>query len=202
MKRWLIAGVVISMILFLGYSMFGHHPFFYWGEAIHGRVVDAESGEPIEGAVVLVDWKLYSGGMGHGGHRDPLFVQETVTDARGEFAFDKWGPIRRPLTGALDTAPWFVVFKSGYEHRFLLNEHHTNDSVRRSDWNEKTITLKRFKGDATKRVDVLSLVLSISELQPRLLKEILTEKALYYRADPRLFDHIENLLLKPPRELQ
>src|SRR5207248_7620523 len=91
-------------------------PPLYWAEQIHGRVVDSEKGTPIEGAVVLADWKLYGGGIGHGGHRNSLFVEETLTDRDGAFRFGKWGPKLRPATSALDNAPWLVVFKSGYEH--------------------------------------------------------------------------------------
>jgi hypothetical protein len=169
-------------------------PPLYWAESIHGRVVDADGGAPIAGAVVLADWKLYGGGFGHGGHRSSLFVQETLTDANGEFSFGKWGPKRRPPGMDLDTAPWLVVFKSGYEHRFLPNEHAGNGFVRRSDWDGKTIELKRLPADINKRMTVLDIVLSISEGQSLMLSEILKDRAAYYRHAPAFFDHVEALL--------
>src|ERR1051326_9360341 len=94
-------------------------PPLYWADEISGKVVDADTRAPIEGGGVLADWKLYRGGIGHGGHRDSLLVEETVTDGGGEFHFGKWGPRVRPMYAVLDTAPWLVVFKAGYEHQFL-----------------------------------------------------------------------------------
>ena len=169
-------------------------PPMYWAESIHGRVVDADSGAPVEGAVVVADWKLYGGGMGHGGHRDSLFVEETVTDSNGEFRFGKWGPKLRPLSGELDTAPWLVVFKAGYEHRFLPNEYDSKWFVRRSDWDGRAIELRRFAGTAYQRVHILRLAWRLSENQPNMLTEILREKSDYYNYAPAMFDRIETIL--------
>ena len=168
-------------------------PPLYWAQAIHARVVDADTGEPIEGAVVVADWKLYGGGIGHGGHRDSLLVEETVTDVNGEFTFGKWGPKLRPAYAALDTAPWLVIFKSGYQHRFLSNEFDGNGFVRRSDWNGRNVELRRFLGTPEQRVDGLRSVLSLSELQPRMLDEILKESRSYHHIAPAFFDHLDDL---------
>ena len=168
-------------------------PPLYWAEAIHAHVIDAETGAPVEGAVVVADWKLYGGGIGHGGHRDSLLVEETTTDANGDFTFGKWGPKKRPAYAVLDTAPWLVIFKTGYQHRFLPNSADSNESVRRSDWNERNIELKRFVGTPEQRVDALRTVLSLSELQPLMLGEIAKEGRLYRRVAPAFFDHVQGL---------
>jgi hypothetical protein len=178
-------------------------PPFYWAESIHARVVDAETGRPIEGAAVVADWKLYGGGMGHGGHRSSMIVEETLTDANGEFRFGKWGPKLRPYYGVLDTAPWLVVFKTEYQHRFLPNENDSNCIVRHSDWNGKAIDLSRFSGTAAQRIDQLDLVLSISERQPLMLEEILREEAAYRSTSDTgrlLFDHVKSLLKRGSNE--
>jgi hypothetical protein len=156
-------------------------------------VIDADTGQPVEGAAVVADWKLYGGGIGHGGHRSSMLVEETVTDANGEFSFGKWGPKLRPYYGVLDTAPWLVIFKSGYEHRFLPNEYDSNGFRRRSDWDGKTLELKHFLGTAEKRVDRLRTVLSLSELKPHILSEIIKESRNYYTIAPAFFDHVGTL---------
>jgi hypothetical protein len=147
-------------------------PPLYWAEAIHAHVIDAETGAPVEGAVV---------------------VEETTTDANGDFTFGKWGPKKRPAYAVLDTAPWLVIFKTGYQHRFLPNSADSNESVRRSDWNERNIELKRFVGTPEQRVDALRTVLSLSELQPLMLGEIAKEGRLYRRVAPAFFDHVQGL---------
>jgi hypothetical protein len=191
-RRALAALVLVSLGLGLSTCLWA--PPLYWGEAIHGRVVDAASGLPIEGAVVVADWKLYSGGVGHGGHRSSLLVRETVTDADGRFAFPAWGPLLRPSYQALDKAPWLIVFKSGYEHQALWNERRGNGFVRRSQWHGRTIGLSKFTGSAKVRLDHLATLVLISTLQPLLLREILKERPLYFRERPAFFDHLESLL--------
>src|SRR5262245_1627300 len=101
-RDWMPAFVALAVALSSGVFA----PPLYLREMIHGRVIDADTGQPIERAVVVADWKLYGGGIGHGGHRRSLFVEETVTDANGEFTFGKWGPKQRPAYAVLDTAPW------------------------------------------------------------------------------------------------
>jgi hypothetical protein len=169
-------------------------PPFYWAESIHGRVVDADTGQPIQGAAVVADWKLYGGGMGHGGHRSSMLVEETVTDSNGEFRFGKWGPKLRPYYGILDTAPWLVIFKSGYEQRFLPNDQDSNWIVRRSDWNGHQIELTVFRGTPQERLNHLDLALTNSDGRPVTLREILKEKPAYYRYGPAFFDNVERLL--------
>jgi hypothetical protein len=193
----LSAATTVPLLVSLTLSSCVLAPPLYWAEAIHARVIDADTGAPVQGAVVVADWKLYGGGIGHGGHRESLFVEETATDASGEFTFGKWGPKKRPAYAALDTAPWLVVFKRGYQHRFLPNAADSNASVRRSDWDGRTVELRRFSGTPEERIRALLLVLSISEQQPRALREILAEQGAYPSwpgEGPAFFEHVRALL--------
>ena len=198
MSRRVLATLIV-LSLGLGLSTCVWAPPFYWGEAIHCRVVDADTGEPIEGAVAVADWKLYGGGIGHGGHRSSLLVQATVTDTDGRFAFPAWGPTLRPSYEALDRAPWLIVFKSGYEHQALWNDQRSNGFVRSSQWDGRTISLSKFAGSAKLRLEHLETVFRISALQPRMLREILKERSLYFRTDPAFFNHLESLLANSSR---
>jgi hypothetical protein len=178
-------------------------PPVYWAEPIRGRVVDADSGEPISGAVVIADWKLYCGGIGHGGHRDSLLVQSTLTDVNGEFSFEKWGPKKRPGSGVLDNAPHIVVFKSSYDYENLWNESDSNWFVRRSDWDGKTVALKRSSRPAESRLMSLDSLLMIEPAPQSLLEEILKEEPLHHPwpADgPTFFRHVRELILKRKSE--
>jgi hypothetical protein len=51
-----------------------------------GKVVDAETGEPIEGAVVLIVFSIESSSLG-GSVNSFADAIETLTDAQGEFKF-------------------------------------------------------------------------------------------------------------------
>jgi hypothetical protein len=202
LKRWTIVSLVILMLVLVGFSTCVWAPPFYWGEPIRGRVVDAETGEPLAGVVIVADWKLLAGGYGHGGHINSLVVQETVTNKNGEFGFPKWGPKMRPSFTMLDKAPWLILFKSGYEHGALWNEQGSNGFVRRSDWDDRTVKLKRFVGTAQKRLETLDLVLSLSKLQEQMLRELLAEEPLYASWPPHaaaLFNHVRYLLGNPDK---
>ncbi len=77
-----------------------------------GQVVDAETGKPLEGVVVLAQWDKLSPGRSTAA-RDFYDVDEVVTDADGRFVI----PARRVLTVnpfvSLD-GPILHMFKPGY----------------------------------------------------------------------------------------
>ena len=120
----------------------------YSAEAIEAWVVDEETGQPLEGMIVVANWELM-GGL-HPGAVGSLMVMETVTDTNGRFSFPGWGPKARPSGKYLDNHdPVLKLFKSGYAYGAFLNqlrEKVNTDSLRRSRWNGKTIKLKKFAG--------------------------------------------------------
>jgi len=89
-------------------------PWTYSAEAIDAWVFDQETGQPLEGVIVVVDWRLWRGGF-HPDWRGSLQVMETVTDAKGHFAFPAWGPKTRPAGRYLFDDPTLYVFKRGYQ---------------------------------------------------------------------------------------
>lgn len=83
------------------------------GASYHGKVVDAETGKSIEGAVVVVVW-----------HKKPIITmdgpqyfhngREVLTDAEGKFSVDASPGIDwNPLTYILKD-PSIAIFKPGY----------------------------------------------------------------------------------------
>ena len=75
-----VATVLVANLVF---------PFVWYSPAIDGRIVDAVTGRPVPGAVVLMTWETRgSQGMTLG----PLAVEEAVANERGEFHIAAWGP--------------------------------------------------------------------------------------------------------------
>jgi hypothetical protein len=76
-----------------------------------GRVVDKETGKPIEGAVVLGVWKTVmhtpAGGVSH--YND---AKETVTDEKGEFKISGKGLRILSNLEPMDV----LIFKTGYQY--------------------------------------------------------------------------------------
>jgi hypothetical protein len=91
----------INAILFITMTMFLSSCY----QSITGTVVDAETGQPIEGAVVLVEWTKTKGfGLTY---TESYKVAETLTDKEGKFV----------LPGCYSSsvnAPHVTIYKKGY----------------------------------------------------------------------------------------
>lgn len=106
----------ILLSLLLAFPLLsGCHSPYYTIEPFEAWAVDAESGEPIEGAVVVATWALFEDGL-HGHHfREMVEVKETVTDKNGRFAFPGF-KFYNPKLHDLMEDPKIIIFKSGYEY--------------------------------------------------------------------------------------
>ena len=84
---------------------------------IAGQVIDAESGEPIAGAVVVGDWAL-EGGWYESVRVGTFERQEVVTNDNGEFVLPGWKPRSRPsginAPYIPDHEPRIVAYRYGY----------------------------------------------------------------------------------------
>lgn len=76
-------------------------------QMINGRVVDAKTGQPVEGAAVAIKWVHYKIGVpGLPTPKDRLGTTETLTDAQGNFTIPRYiGFCRRHFMG---------TYKEGY----------------------------------------------------------------------------------------
>ena len=152
MKRhWKRVLIGFALVLFPLW-VFGDPP-MYSAKEIRGQVVDVETGQPLEGAVVVADWKLYWEGIGSGGHGGSLNTIEVMTDKEGRYFIPGWGPRPRPPFAYLDFYdPRLRIFKSNYYPQGLSNEvlgsaSRNRNMVRTSRWDGNVIRLTPFKGD-------------------------------------------------------
>src|SRR5881397_1993605 len=90
---------------------------YYTSDPIEAWVVDAETGKPIEGAVVTANWQLVAMSLDTGGRKlRQLEVMETVTDKNGRFLFPGFTKLNPTLNELRDEAPQILIFKSGYRY--------------------------------------------------------------------------------------
>lgn len=119
----------------------------YTAEPIAARIVDAETGLPVEGVNVVAAWQA-KGGLEGGNIMGYVTVMEDVTNANGEFSFPAWGP-KKWRNGAIrDGAPLLILLKPTYEVRFLWETKYGVEfapSHMSSSWNGKAIALRRFQ---------------------------------------------------------
>jgi len=85
-----------------------------------GQVIDADTGKPISGALIIAHWDT-EGGMERS--RNGTFkVLEATTDSNGNFSMPAWGPEPASPRGELDAYdPAINIFKPGYTPEFILN---------------------------------------------------------------------------------
>lgn len=148
MKRNIRRPLFILACLLPALLGMGGYPSKYSAEAIEARVIDAETKQVLEGVIVTANWELVGGFEGNT-PVGQMKVLEAVTDKNGKFTFPAWGPEPRKKGYLRNRDPQLLLFKPSYEYKRLLNETSSKismESLRRSEWNGKTIELKPFKG--------------------------------------------------------
>jgi hypothetical protein len=105
---------VALLLVFITFPFIGGCYIIYYSGDHEGRVVDAETGEPIEGAVVFLRWSTITPSPA-GGTGQYFEARETLTDESGVFSIPGFLKVHLNLTRLLDE-PHLVVFKAGYTH--------------------------------------------------------------------------------------
>lgn len=117
----------------------------------HGQVVDAETSEPIRGAVVTVVWKKFAT-PDFAVRNEVHSVRETLTDAEGRYrvksaAAFNWDPLKD-----IEPEPRVVIYRAGYGP---FPDAHVEPSLPRETWkfywqpllDGATVTLQKGRGD-------------------------------------------------------
>jgi hypothetical protein len=109
MKRIII--ITISVIFLLNCASVFAGPLYSKPE-FRGRIINAETKEPIEGAVAVVlydKWPIISG---PGGPNSYIFhAKETLTDSKGDFYIPSFSSL---TLSSLDAGIRFIFYKPGY----------------------------------------------------------------------------------------
>ena len=112
-------------MIFLGILSFPHCLFgsdIFGNFTYQGKVVDADTLKPIEGAVVVMKWEKCWPGIGAGTLCDFSMAKEALTDANGEWSIKgpegTWTPtLPRAILGFIvrwTQTPFFLIYKPGY----------------------------------------------------------------------------------------
>lgn len=96
--------ILIETSAFAGWLVFSK-------PAFRGKVIDAETKEPIEGTVVVAVYNKHVYGPS-GGYRTVVKVKETLTDKNGEFYFSAFSTVIHPFSKEDYTT--FIIYKPGY----------------------------------------------------------------------------------------
>jgi hypothetical protein len=144
----------------------------YSAKPITAKVVDADTGESLEGVNVVAHWVMEDAWSGRA--KGDLELMEAVTDKNGEFHFPGWGPKAIPDDRDWGTRltrqdPEILFFKSGYGRNGVYNDTHPSmlseplsngPAVRDSQWDGKVIKLQKFNGTLYEYGMLASLTIS------------------------------------------
>ncbi len=113
---WVKLVLVVSLGLLLPLAIFSD--FLYADGPYHGKVIDKETKEPIEGTAVLAVWWKRTAMIGH-----PMEsvhdAQEVVTDSDGNFTIPGASTFSLNPFSRIDE-PKFTIFKPGYKAYYGL----------------------------------------------------------------------------------
>ncbi len=136
---------------------------YYTSEPFDARVVDADTGRPIDGALVLAWWQLYKPSLDSGRTGSVLEVLETVTDQDGRFHINGFTKLN-PRFESLDRKdPGVIVYVRGYLPEMAQSEYTPEElkelgAKRKSTLAGKTLRLKRWDGNNEKLAGYLSSI--------------------------------------------
>ena len=115
LSKYILAGAIFLVFLIVAIH-------FADAKTFKGRVIDADTKEPIEGAVVVIYWEKAWGGLS--GHESTKLkdVKETLTDQNGVWSIvGPKGSLHSPhpfitlfLPISYTREPEFIIFKPGY----------------------------------------------------------------------------------------
>ena len=111
MKGWSKSTWVITVLLLLVVSC-GLFNQLLAGGPYKGKVIDAETKKPLEGAVVLAVWQRVSAGVVQKAYGF-LDAEEVLTDSNGQFVIGKDSPVSW-IPGTWVYGPDITIFYPGY----------------------------------------------------------------------------------------
>ena len=104
--------IILTIVVWFAYSTTACAWIYYSKPEFRGRVIDVETKQPVEGAVVVVLYEKWEFGGPGGGNTLPMDAKETLTDKNGEFYFPSYRTMIGPLSKVSDVS--FIIFKPGH----------------------------------------------------------------------------------------
>ncbi|MDH5784942.1 MAG: hypothetical protein OEZ16_04940 [Chromatiales bacterium] len=141
---------IIGSMIFLAIAWLSGSLTFYSAPDIEARVIDANTGKPVEGVVLVGVWQLESQGFEHSYGR-AIHVTEAVTDSEGKYKLDgffiKWAGL---FAGTLwESDPMIYVFADGYSPRIAHSDNynavleHDTGFYRRSPHDGRDVLMRK-----------------------------------------------------------
>ncbi len=113
MRRLFIFAIITAIFIFVSTPSHALWWMVYHKPEFKGKVIDAETKEAIEGAVVVVVYEKYPIISGPGGGSQSIMdIKEILTNTKGEFYFPSYTTLIQPFS--IEGSATFIIFKPGY----------------------------------------------------------------------------------------
>lgn len=112
-RKVTLLGLIVYFALLVSTSHAGW--LIYYKPEFKGKIIDAETKEPIEGVVVAVYYTKDTMTLGDGGKSSVIHTREAVTDHNGEFVIPSYTTLIHPFS--LEYQAGFIIYKPGYTSR-------------------------------------------------------------------------------------
>jgi hypothetical protein len=141
-------GCALFLVFLLALS-YGFGSPVHYSDPIQFKVIDEETGKPLEGVAVIAVWQLESFI-----YRSKVYKTEAVSDMDGDVRLEGMPMrIRPPLSWFNSSDPEIHIYKSGYKSSFFnnaalagpgyVNGFDTRSAKRRSFWSGRTVAMVR-----------------------------------------------------------
>jgi len=140
----------------------------YHEPEFNGKILDIETKQPIEGAVVVVEYKKKT--MGIGASMSSMFdVRETLTDKDGKFHFSPYTTLIQPFSWQIPTG--FVIFKPGYASLKLGSGYFTGEVTKEQEgtWPNLELEVLKYRLRGSGTVELPKLVTRGQRLIARMI---------------------------------
>lgn len=158
-KRLLIVAAITAAVLAGINLLTGTQWMLFYDAGISGTVIDAETGKPIDGTIVVGLWRLSEfPGEGFGGYSKVSMVK---TDKDGKFTIPFWVTFKpwKFYMYLHELVPEIAIYKPGY----------------RFHWSHK-ISRAGFPGDISKTAEEKRILKEKHSIEPAKLKRIRTDE--------------------------
>lgn len=165
----------------------------YHESELKGQILDIDTKQPIEGAVVVVVYKTATPGLGAGQGSSNIAVGETLTDKEGKFLIPSYSTIIQPFSWKIPST--MIIYKPGYARLDSLWEirpsfftgEETTDHEGILSWSKESeykykihkagiVEIQKFKTMEERRLYMPSPVSEIDYKRQKLLMQLLNEE--------------------------
>ncbi|MBI5674216.1 MAG: carboxypeptidase regulatory-like domain-containing protein [Nitrospirae bacterium] len=108
----LLIGLLIVISFSIILSIPSHAWLTYHKPEFKGQVINAETKQPIDGAVVVAVYNKATMGVGAGSMSSVINIRETLTDKDGMFRIPSYTTLIQPFSWEISAS--FIIFKPGY----------------------------------------------------------------------------------------